>query len=96
MHVKAVAGIFVPNAFTPNNDGKNDVLLVYGYIIKQMHMTIFDQWGEKVFESNNQTTGWDGQYKGKALPSGVYIYVCHLTLTDGSKTEKKGVINLIR
>ncbi|MBS0030263.1 gliding motility-associated C-terminal domain-containing protein [Chitinophaga sp. 22321] len=89
-------GIYIPNTFTPNNDGKNDVLLVYGYIIKQMHMTIFDQWGEKVFESNNQTTGWDGQYKGKALPSGVYIYVCHLTLTDGSKTEKKGVINLIR
>ncbi|MBO9728271.1 MAG: right-handed parallel beta-helix repeat-containing protein [Chitinophaga sp.] len=89
-------GVYIPNTFTPNNDGKNDVLLVYGYIIKQMHMTIFDQWGEKVFESNNQTTGWDGQYKGKALPSGVYIYVCHLTLTDGSKTEKKGVINLIR
>lgn len=89
-------GIYIPNTFTPNNDGKNDVLLVYGYIIKQMHLTIFDQWGEKVFESNTQTTGWDGQYKGKALPSGVYIYVCHLTLTDGSKTEKKGVINLIR
>lgn len=89
-------GIYIPNTFTPNNDGKNDVLLVYGYIIKQMHLTIFDQWGEKVFESNNQTTGWDGNYKGKALPSGVYIYVCHLTLTDGSKTEKKGVINLIR
>jgi gliding motility-associated-like protein len=89
-------GIYIPNTFTPNNDGRNDVLLVYGYIIKQLHITIFDQWGEKVFESNNQSIGWDGNYKGKALSSGVYIYVCHLTLTDGSKTEKKGVINLIR
>ncbi|MFY0254424.1 gliding motility-associated C-terminal domain-containing protein [Chitinophaga sp. 30R24] len=89
-------GVYIPNTFTPNNDGKNDVLLVYGYIIKDLHIAIFDQWGEKVFESNNQTTGWDGNYKGKALPSGVYIYVCHLTLTDGTKTEKRGVINLIR
>ncbi|PSL47532.1 gliding motility-associated-like protein [Chitinophaga niastensis] len=89
-------GVYIPNTFTPNNDGKNDVLLVYGYIIKDLHMAIFDQWGEKVFESNSQTTGWDGIYKGKALPSGVYIYVCHLTLTDGTKVEKKGVINLIR
>jgi gliding motility-associated-like protein len=89
-------GIYIPNTFTPNNDGKNDVLLVYGYIIKEMHIAIFDQWGEKVFESNTQTTGWDGNYKGKALPSGVYIYVCHMTLMDGNKTEKKGVINLIR
>ncbi|WP_161596723.1 Ig-like domain-containing protein [Chitinophaga vietnamensis] len=89
-------GIYIPNTFTPNNDGKNDVLLVYGYIIQQMHIAIFDQWGEKVFESNNQQRGWDGTYKGKALPSGVYIYVCHLTLKDGSTVEKKGVINLIR
>ncbi|HVI43521.1 MAG TPA: gliding motility-associated C-terminal domain-containing protein, partial [Chitinophaga sp.] len=89
-------GIYIPNTFTPNNDGKNDVLLVYGYIIKEMHIAIFDQWGEKVFETNNQQIGWDGNYKGKALPSGVYIYVCHITLKDGSQVEKKGTINLIR
>ncbi|MCW3467601.1 right-handed parallel beta-helix repeat-containing protein [Chitinophaga nivalis] len=89
-------GVYIPNAFTPNNDGKNDILLVYGYIIKDLHLAIFDQWGEKVFETNSQTIGWDGTYKGKELPSGVYIYVGHFTLTDGSKTEKKGVVNLIR
>ncbi|MBV7530281.1 gliding motility-associated C-terminal domain-containing protein [Chitinophaga sp. sic0106] len=89
-------GIFIPNTFTPNNDGKNDVLLVYGYIINTMHLTIFNQWGEKVFETMNQQQGWDGSYKGKALPSGVYIYVSRFTLTDGTVTERKGVINLIR
>ena len=89
-------GIFIPNTFTPNNDGKNDVLLVYGYIIQTMHLTIFNQWGEKVFETMNQQQGWDGSYKGKALPSGVYIYVARFTLTDGTTTERKGVINLIR
>jgi len=89
-------GIYIPNTFTPNNDGKNDVLKVYGYIINKIHIAIFDQWGEKVFESNSQDIGWDGTYKGKAMPSGVYIYVCHLVLKDGSSVEKKGVINLIR
>ncbi|WP_212006460.1 gliding motility-associated C-terminal domain-containing protein [Chitinophaga sp. HK235] len=89
-------GIYIPNAFTPNNDAKNDVLKVYGYIISKIHIAIFDQWGEKVFESNSQETGWDGTYKGKAMPSGVYIYVCHLVLKDGTSVEKKGVVNLIR
>ncbi len=89
-------GIYIPNTFTPNNDGKNDVLFVYGYIIRDIHMSIFNQWGEKVFESLSQQKGWDGTYKGKALPSGVYIYVCRVTLTDGTVEEKKGVINLVR
>lgn len=89
-------GIFIPNAFSPNGDGLNDVLKVYGYIISEMHMIIFNQWGEKVFESNSQATGWDGMYKGKAQPSGVYIYVCKLKLMDGTSAEKKGAINLIR
>ena len=89
-------GIFIPNAFSPNGDGLNDVLRVYGYIIKDIHFMIFNQWGEKVFETNTQTRGWDGVYKGKAQPSGVYIYVCKLQLTDGTMVEKKGAINLIR
>ncbi|MBC9932629.1 gliding motility-associated C-terminal domain-containing protein [Chitinophaga qingshengii] len=89
-------GIYIPNAFTPNNDAKNDVLKVYGYIINKLHIAIFDQWGEKVFESNSQDIGWDGTYKGKPMPSGVYVYVCHLVLKDGTSVEKKGVVNLIR
>lgn len=89
-------GVFIPNAFSPNGDGLNDVLKVYGYIIKSVHFMIFNQWGEKVFETNTQSRGWDGMYKGKAQPSGVYIYVCRLQLTDGTVVDKKGAINLIR
>ncbi|HEU4553000.1 MAG TPA: gliding motility-associated C-terminal domain-containing protein [Chitinophaga sp.] len=89
-------GIFIPNAFSPNGDGLNDELRVYGYIIKEIHFMIFNQWGEKVFETNMQSRGWDGMYKGKMQPSGVYIYVCKLQLTDGTTIEKKGAINLIR
>lgn len=89
-------GVFIPNAFSPNGDGLNDVLKVYGYIIRSVHFMIFNQWGEKVFETNTQSRGWDGMYKGKAQPSGVYIYVCRLQLTDGTVVDKKGAINLIR
>jgi gliding motility-associated-like protein len=89
-------GVFIPNAFSPNGDGLNDLLRVYGYIIKDIHFMIFNQWGEKVFETNTQSRGWDGMYKGKAQPSGVYIYVCKLQLTDGTVVDKKGAINLIR
>jgi gliding motility-associated-like protein len=89
-------GIYIPNVFTPNGDGTNETFKVYGYIVKTIHLMIFDQWGEKLFESDSQDRGWDGVYKGKQQPSGVYMYVCKLQLLDGSTVEKKGIINLIR
>ena len=88
--------IYIPNAFTPNGDGLNDILLVYGYIIKELKFTVFNQWGEKIFESSNQATGWNGTYKGRKQPSGVYMYVCQLTLKDGTTQVKKGSVNLVR
>jgi trimeric autotransporter adhesin len=88
--------IFIPNSFTPNGDGLNDVLLVYGYTIQSMQFMIFNQWGEKIFESNNQSIGWNGTYKGKPQPSGVYIYVARFILKDGTVVNRKGATNLIR
>jgi gliding motility-associated-like protein len=88
--------IFVPNTFSPNGDGLNDRLLAYGYGVQTMQFMVFNQWGEKVFETSSQTSGWDGTYKGKAQPSGVYMYVLRATLTDGTKVDMKGSINLIR
>lgn len=89
-------GIYIPNVFTPNGDAVNDEFKVYGYIIKNVRMMIFDQWGGKLYEANDQTRGWDGSYKGKAQPSGVYMYVLKLQLLDGSTVDRKGIINLIR
>ena len=88
--------IYIPNAFSPNGDGLNDFLLVYGYTIRSMRMIIFSQWGEKMFESTNQNLGWNGTYKGKPQPSGVYMYVCEMILNDGTKQQRKGSINLVR
>src|SRR5581483_11889855 len=54
--------LFVPNAFSPNGDGQNDILYVRDNCILTMDFTIYDRWGNKVFESKNQSTGWDGAY----------------------------------
>jgi gliding motility-associated-like protein len=88
--------IFIPNTFTPNGDGLNDVLRVYALSIRDYHFMVFNQWGEKVFESKNQNTGWNGSHKGKVQPSGVYMYVCRFVMNDGSVVNKKGSVNLIR
>ncbi|MBP9187757.1 MAG: gliding motility-associated C-terminal domain-containing protein, partial [Bacteroidia bacterium] len=74
----------------------NRVLRVYGFVIQSMQFMVFNQWGEKVFETTNQSNGWDGSYKGKQQPSGVYIYVLKMTLLNGTQSEMKGSINLIR
>lgn len=88
--------IFIPNTFTPNGDGRNDVLRIYGYVIKDMQFMVFSQWGEKVFESRTQSVAWDGTYKGAPLPVGVYTYVCKITTIDGKFKELTGMISLVR
>ncbi|WP_298734557.1 gliding motility-associated C-terminal domain-containing protein [uncultured Chitinophaga sp.] len=88
--------LFIPNAFTPNNDGLNDQFRAEGNIISGQSMKIFNQWGELIFETSASGAGWDGTHKGKAQPVGVYIYVIRLKLADGSEVLKKGAVNLIR
>ena len=88
--------IYIPNSFSPNGDGLNDVLQVYGYIIKDLTFSVFNQWGEKIAESNQQAKAWDGTYNGKKQPVGVYMYVCRITLLDGTVQTRKGAINLVR
>ncbi len=97
----ALDQVYIPNAFTPNGSGnpENERLRVYSNIIKEGRFMIFNQWGEKVFEANtiaDMKSGWDGTFKGKAQPVGVYIFVGKFTLTNGSVIEKKGSINLVR
>jgi gliding motility-associated-like protein len=88
--------VYIPNTFTPNGDGLNDQLRVYSNVIRQMKFAVFNQWGEKIFESSTQSFAWDGTHRGKQQPSGVYMYVCDITLTDGTRIQRKGSINLVR
>jgi gliding motility-associated-like protein len=88
--------IFIPNAFTPNNDGHNDVFRAQGNIITGQEMKIFNQWGELVFETSDPAAGWNGTSQGKQQPMGVYVYTIRLKLANGKETIRKGAVNLLR
>jgi gliding motility-associated-like protein len=88
--------IFVPNAFTPNGDGQNDVLYVRGQHLTEVNLKIFDRWGELVFETTDQSIGWDGTYRGEPVDPDVFKY--HLTAVcfDGQESLIKGNISLLK
>jgi len=88
--------VFVPNAFTPDDDGHNDVIYVQGTVITDVYFVIYNRWGEQVFESNDLNIGWDGKYKGKECPPDVYGYYMKCTCFDGNELTKKGNITLLR
>ena len=88
--------VFVPNVFSPNRDGKNDLLFVYGNYIDKVTMRIFNQWGQQIAVINDKMQGWDGTHKGNAQPVGVYVYVLRAVLSDGRTVDLKGSITLVR
>lgn len=88
--------IFVPNTFTPNNDGRNDILYVYGNTIAKLKLRVYNQWGQFLYESLSIQNGWDGTYKGEIQPNGVYVYYLEAEFNDGTKATKKGTITLLR
>jgi gliding motility-associated-like protein len=87
--------LFVPNAFSPNADGENDMLFVMGNCIRDLNFAIFDRWGEKVFETSDPLTGWDGSFRGKALDTSVLVYYLSATV-DGVEVKKHGNITLVK
>jgi gliding motility-associated-like protein len=91
-----VLEVYIPNTFTPNGDGKNDIFKVYNNYLKSLSMKIFNQWGELIYSNTDITKGWDGTSKGKLQPMGVYIYVVNVVLQDGTVVNKRGSINVIR
>ncbi len=88
--------LFVPNVFSPNNDGANDVFAVYGFGIRDFDLKIFNRWGEKVFETTTQGVGWDGSFKGKMQNPEVYTYLLDIVYLDGKKTMQTGTVTMVR
>ncbi len=86
----------VPNAFTPLSSDGNNKIFARGFGIAKMKFTIWNRWGEKVFETNNKNIGWDGRFNGKLLPMDVYAYTLEAEFFDKTKAVKKGDITLIR
>jgi gliding motility-associated-like protein len=89
-------GLYVPNAFTPNGDGSNDLFRVYGTAINSIRLKVYNQWGELVFSSTDLVNGWDGNYKGNKAPATVYTYTLEAKMQDGTDIVKKGTFTLIR
>ncbi|MCA0333643.1 MAG: gliding motility-associated C-terminal domain-containing protein [Bacteroidetes bacterium] len=99
----AKVDVFVPNIFSPNNDGINDYFYpnVSKYIIKINRLVVYNRWGSQVFEGRDldprvEALGWDGRYKGKELNPDVYTYYIEIGLNRGSRIFYKGSITLIR
>jgi gliding motility-associated-like protein len=87
--------IFIPQAFSPNNDGNNDKLFVRGSI-REFTISVFNRWGENVFTTSDQAIGWDGTQRGKELDAGVFVYNLSGTDLAGQSFTKKGNITLVK
>lgn len=88
--------LWVPTAFSPNSDGSNEELCVYGGCITSLNFQIYDRWGEKVFETTDNSLCWDGVYNGKKMNSAVFVYYLKAILSTGEEVELKGNITLVR
>lgn len=94
--VEDCGDMFVPNAFSPNDDKTNDILYVRGKCLDNFTFQIFNRWGEKVFESSNILSGWDGTFNGEPMNSGVFVYRLTGTTLDKQPFNLKGNVTLIR
>ena len=93
----AYSDIIVPNAFTPNDDGHNDVLKVDAIGIRDFkYFSVFNRWGQEVFTTNNQGIGWDGTRGGQAQPAGAYVWATMGLDFSGKQVLRKGTVILIR
>jgi gliding motility-associated-like protein len=101
------ADVIFPNAFTPSPDGStggeyvmfsttNDIFFPYTAGVTDFKFSIFDRWGELVFESLDIKKGWDGYYKGKLCEQGVYVWKAYIKLNNGKEHNKSGDVTLLR
>jgi gliding motility-associated-like protein len=97
LYVEEVTTIYIPNSFSPNSDGMNDMFMPIGHAIPPYEMIIMNRWGNVVFSSSNGFEGWNGKIKGTSTdaPNGVYVYRIRF---EGELKQKEftGRVNVIR
>ncbi len=94
--ITIINGLDVPNAFSPNGDGRNDKIYVRGYGISKMTWSIYNRWGTLVYIGSDPNEGWDGTYKGILQPQDVYHYTLLAEFSSKERVTKKGDITLLR
>jgi gliding motility-associated-like protein len=92
-----ICGTFIPSGFTPNNDGLNDVFkpVITGNLISYK-FSIYNRWGQKIFESTDLQKGWDGSLKHEPLKTDVFVWMCEYQLAGKPVVQKRGTVTLIR
>lgn len=88
--------VFTPNAFTPNGDGHNDRFNVYVPNLNAAELSIYDRWGELLYRTLNLDDGWDGTFRDRSVPEGVYVFVISGIGEDGTNFTRTGTVTLIR
>ncbi len=88
--------IYVPNTFTPNNDGKNDILYVRGNGFEITLFNIYDRWGQLMWSSADKEIGWDGIYNGLKVSSGVFVYYLEAICSNNIELKKSGNVTVVR
>jgi gliding motility-associated-like protein len=90
---------YVPNAFTPNGDGKNNLFMAVGSNVKDFELLVFNRWGEQIFRSTDINTGWDGSYNSQLVQQDVYVYKILYSVNNENgnvtRKEKIGSITVI-
>ena len=89
--------VWIPNAFTPDADGLNDVFKpIFPAPVLNYHLQIWNRWGLRVFESRNSAIGWNGKFKSEPQPSAVYVYIITFRDIDGVDVKKTGTVALLK
>ncbi len=88
--------VFVPNSFSPNDDGLNDVFLSNPYEIDGWNLSVFNRWGSLVFQTKSAMEGWDGKFNGKNVDMGSYYWTLIYKNESGRRSERQGFVNVLR
>lgn len=104
IEVKEVRAVYIPNAFSPNEDGRNDRFTLFAglpNVQEVVNMQVFGRWGALIFERSNfspndLSLGWDGRFKGREAPAGTYAYVFRVRFLDEVELEYTGAVELVR
>ena len=88
--------LFIPTAFSPNGDNQNDMYYIMSGCLKDVEFTIFDRWGNKVFETTDLSHGWDGKCDGNLLNTSVFVYNFKAMSEAGNPVRASGTIALMR
>jgi gliding motility-associated-like protein len=94
---QCLQGLYVPNAFTPNNDGKNDNLkaMLFG-VVEFFEFRVYNRFGQLIFQTNDMNKRWDGKFNGEEQPLGTYVWVCRYKLKGEVEKVMRNYVNLIR